>query len=388
MRPPLLRRNHSSICYYEIRPMFRIIFILTLVIATACGEGGGSDRSQPQIAWTYRISPQNAGRSRTFTTPAVAPDGTIYFGGALDDASGTACLYALGPDGSLKKTLVGTNGAHRGAPTVWPAIREDDDGAYAVDEDGGLYSMKLNGDDLFRPAPDEAFDHIRWKKDEPRLLGPIFVGERGQVYAGGYGALHVFFIESRSSPHSFRVEAKGKVRPYFWSNGDVRGRGDGLSRALDDGYGRDIGRVDPWRYPQAHAFGPKGRAYTRHRFKITAHRWSFDVEEPTTSDPRVGHGEAVYFTTTRTLHAVEGVGEKLWEFRNLDGGFQTEVALTDESVLVVDTLGRLFSFSPDGKEKWRIQLGEHCATPAVAPTGMLYTACLDGLAYAVRPPTI
>ena len=364
-----------------------LLLFLMSVVAACGGSGGGSDPTQPHIAWTYVVSPRSAGRSRTVTTPAIASDGTIYVGGAVDDGSGTACLYALGPNGSLKKTLVGTNGAHLGAPTVWPATRPDGKGAYAVDEDGGLYAMHLDGDDVFRQTPDAAFDQIRWKKNAPRLLGPILVGDRGQVYTGGYGALHVFFIESRGSPHSFRVEAKGKVRPYFWADGDVRGRGDNYSRALDDGYGRDIGRVDPARYPQAHAFGPKGRAYSRQRRSITAHLWTFKVEEPTTSDPRIGHGETVYFTTSRKLHAVEGVGEKLWEFDNPDGGFHTEVAVTEDSVLVTDTAGRLFSFSPEGEEKWRIQLGEFCATPAVAPGGMLYMTCLDGLIYAVQPPS-
>lgn len=370
----------------------RSVHLLTLIsivtTVAGCGGAGDSDPSRPHISWTYRVSPETAGRSRTFTTPSLGSDGTIYVGGALEDASGTACLYALAPDGSLRKTLVGTSGAHRGAPSLWPAARPDGKGAFAVDEDGGLYSMHLEGDDRFLPAPDEAFEHIVWKKEEPRLLGPIFVGKKGEVYTGGYGALHVFYIESRGSPHSFSVKAKGNVRPYFWENGDVRGKGDNFSRVVDDGYGRDIGHVDPAHYPQAHAFGRKGRAYSRQRLSITAHLWTFKVEEPTTSDPRVGHGETVYFTTARKLHAVEGVGERLWIFDNPDAGFQTEVAITEDSVLAVDTNGRLFSFAPDGEEKWRLQLGEHCATPAVAPTGMLYVTCMDGLVYAVQPPSI
>jgi outer membrane protein assembly factor BamB len=369
--------------------MRRFLLSIALVLS-ACASDGPVDPTKPRILWTYRISPPGPGRPRNFTRPAIGPDGTIYVAGSLEDKSNTACLHAVSPAGELVKSMTGMRGDHRGAPSLWAVARQDGSGAFAVDEAGGLYSLHLDGKDLFREAPKEAFTQLR--ADDPRFLGPILAGRRGEVYAGGWGALHVLYIEGRGSPLSFsvRIPGKGKLIPVlgpsgevfaldeFYIIGDPRGETIGYALpAIEDGAGR--------------SFGPSGSMYRINGVRLESifagSDWWYDIAEFATGQPRVAHRETIYFTTANALHAVVFDRSQKWEFR-IDQGFEFEPLLTEDSVYVTDTSGMLIAVSLEGKEKWRLKLGPRCWTPAASPGGTVYVTCEDGLLYAVEPPRI
>ena len=361
--------------------MRRAGFLLACLLLTACGDGGASDSDT--IQWTYRISPANQGRSRAFTTPAIAPDGTIYVGGAVDDASNTACLYAFGSDGELKKTLTGSVGDFRGAPTVWPVVPPHGDVAYAVDEEGGLYAMRVNGRDTFRTTPEEAFAHMR-EKNKPRLLGPIIAGTRGEIFSGGTGKMHVLFIESRSTPLSLSVACGDEVHPSAHPNGQIYCK-QASGRNFDE-LGKQIGTTTPTRAGIPQRFDSRGRSWWKRGREILSGGFRYSVDEFLTSGPLIGHGDTIYFTTARKLVALNRDKSEKWVFDS-DQGLQAAPLLTDDRLYITDTAGRLLAFSPEGEELWRAQLGEYCVTPAIGPDGTLYTTCLDGLLYAVTPPS-
>lgn len=357
------------------------------LVLSGCAFDRAADPTKPHILWTYRISPPGPGRPRAFTRPAIGPDGTIYVGGSLEDKSNTACLHAVSPAGTALETMNGTRGDYRGAPSLWPVARQDGSGAFAVDEEGGLYSLRLGGKDLFREAPKEAFTNF--PAQEPKFLGPILAGRRGEVYAGGFGALHVLYIEGRGSPLSFSVPGEGRVIPALGPQGrvfaitessingtDSRGEPIGYAlTAIEDAAGR--------------TFGPSGSMYRIYHLRLKNVRagsdWWYDLTEFATSEPRVAHGETIYFTTANALHAVGWDRALKWKFRNYKG-FETEPLLTEDRVYVMDTGGSLIAISPEGEEKWRLKLGPRCWTPAAAPGGTIYVACEDGLLYAVEPP--
>ena len=127
-------------------------------LALACGDGGRAGPTRypddPSMALSQSIGPNGVGKSRLVTTPAVGSDGTIYVGGADPSAPvpPVACLYAFNADGSRKQRLCGSDGDHRGAPAIWVATTADGLGAYAVDEAGGLYTMRADGTNRIHDA--------------------------------------------------------------------------------------------------------------------------------------------------------------------------------------------------------------------------------------------
>jgi outer membrane protein assembly factor BamB len=90
--------------------------------------------SNGSLRWRYRIP--GPGGNSIASSPAVAPDGTIYFGVAMGDGSGY--IYALNPDGSVKWRYL----------TSWifsdPAIGPDGV-IYIGSSDHYLYAMNPNG---------------------------------------------------------------------------------------------------------------------------------------------------------------------------------------------------------------------------------------------------
>jgi outer membrane protein assembly factor BamB len=364
------------------------VTLLALVLS-GCASERAVDPTKPNILWRYRISPPGPGRPRAFTRPAIGPDGIIYAGGSLEDQTNTAVLHAVSPGGEAVKSMAGMRGDHRGAPSLWPVARQDGSGAFAVDEAGGLYSLHLDGEDVFREAPQDAFTQLQ--AGDPKFMGPILAGKRGEVYAGGWGALYVLYIEGRGSPVSFsvRVPGKGKVIPalgpegrvlaldeFFTTARDPRGEPIGFALpAIEDGAGR--------------SFGPSGAMYRIYGVRLeniyAGSDWSYELTEFATSQPRVAHRETIYFTTANTFYAVGYDRALKWKFR-IDQGFESEPLLTEDRVYVMDTAGTLIALSPEGEEKWRLKLGPRCWTPAAAPGGTIYVACEDGLLYAVEPP--
>lgn len=358
----------------------RIAAAISVLVLAGCG--GSSGTSEPHIKWSYRIGPAGPGRPRTITRPAVGLDGVVYAGGAVDDSSATACLYALAPDGTLMKKLVGTRGDYRGAPSLWPAARPEGRGAFAVDDEGGLYSLRFDGEDLYRTMPAEAVAHVG--ANEPKLLGPILAGDRGVVYAGGTGRLHALYIESRSTPVSYSVEAAGAARPVLGPANAIYAAGDVVTTV--DSQGNVLGRgLPPVEDGVGRLFDQHGRFYQRSHTSITGGDFSYALPDYPTSWPRVGPDGTVYVTTSRRLHAIAPSGELKWEIETKTS-FATEPALTESAVYVIDSGGALVVLSLEGEVRWQLSLGSMCASPAVAPDGTIYVACADGLLYALGAP--
>ena len=360
------------------------LFLSSFVcLVWSCG-GAVPDPTVPHILWTYRISPPHAGRSRSFETPAIAQDGTIYVGGALADKSNTAVLYAVSSDGSLREELAGTVGDHRGAPPVWPVVGPDGSVAYAVDEDGGLYALRLDGDDTFRKMPEEAFSHLR-DTAKPRLSGPIIAGERGAIYVGGTGRLHVLFIESRSTPLSHSVDCGDHVTAGVNPKGDVYCLSNGWPKWRDS-LGKSIGKAAATQNGIPPVYGSRSGYWARRGGRrVEGSGFAHNLDAYIVGAPRIGQDETVYYVTARKIFAMNRDATPKWEFGDGEG-FYTEVALSQDSVYITETMGYIIAIGPNGDESWRIKLGEHCSTPAIASDGTIYATCKDGLLYAVGPP--
>src|SRR5262249_1397027 len=112
------------------------------------------------------------------SSPAVAPDGTIYFG------SGDGRLYALNPDGTVKWTFT-TSTTIESSPTIAPDgtiyISNDTPNLYAVNQDGSQNWM-------FHPCSPGLFGGC----GSLATNGAPAIGADGTVYfsAGALFAVH------------------------------------------------------------------------------------------------------------------------------------------------------------------------------------------------------
>ena len=149
---------------------------------------GGSDR----VPYLYMMD-----RPRALK---IADDSTLVR--KFDELPGPIHALAFNADGSRKQRLCGSDGDHRGAPAIWVATTADGLGAYAVDEAGGLYTMRADGTTAYTMLPDAP----PWGR-HPTLMGPLTVTEEGLVYVGGFRAIYALDIEDAHEPvkWSFRI---------------------------------------------------------------------------------------------------------------------------------------------------------------------------------------
>ncbi len=105
-----------------------------------------------------------AAKRKVFTSPAVGPQGRIFFG------SQDHHVYALGPDGHL----------------VWSVdLGGDVDGAPAIDDRGDVF-VGTDGDEVVRVDPDDG--HVVWRANVGGYVrGTLSVARNGDVLAGVYG---------------------------------------------------------------------------------------------------------------------------------------------------------------------------------------------------------
>lgn len=368
-------------------------------LALACGDGGRAGPTRypddPSMAWSQSIGPNGVGKSRLVTTPAVGSDGTIYVGGADPSAPvpPVACLYAFNADGSRKQRLCGSDGDHRGAPAIWVATTADGLGAYAVDEAGGLYTMRADGTTAYTMLPDAP----PWGR-HPTLMGPLTVTEEGLVYVGGFRAIYALDIEDAHEPvkWSFRINqtTSQKSQVYHAALGpDGRIYASGPTLYVFNPAGIRIWETSTGGGSEgAPAVGYEGRLIVRmHRgiMGMTAGgtpAWEFDPGQPTLGAPHLDRRGNIYFSATRALFSTNQVGKLRWELPH-DRNFTGAIVVRRGTIYVTDTSGQILAVGLDGSKKWTLSVGARGASPFVDEYGtLLYVAADDSRVYALVPP--
>jgi outer membrane protein assembly factor BamB len=273
------------------------------------------------------------------SSPAVATDGTVYFGS--DDNK----VYAVNPDGSLKWSRA-TGGDVQSSPAVgvggviW--VGSDDDKLYALDPDDGsvMCSRSLGGLDV-ESSPAVAVD--------------------GTVYAGAEDN-RLYAVNSNGCTIKWSVTTGGDVdsSPAIGPNGDVY-------------FGSDDNKV--------YARRPDGSA-----------KWIHTTNDDVNSSPTLsGDGNVVFIGSddnrVRALRA--DTGALLWS-RTLGGTVRTRPSIGPTGTVYVSALdGRLYALNPaDGGILWSRQLGTDVASsPAVGADGVVYVGSDDDRVYAVNGTT-
>ncbi|MBS0663706.1 MAG: PQQ-like beta-propeller repeat protein [Verrucomicrobia bacterium] len=267
------------------------------------------------------------------STPAVAPNGTIYFG-CWDGK-----LYALNPDGTKKWTFA-TSGFVASSPalatdgTIY--IGSGDGSLYAVNPDGSLKWTFLTGD---------------WIDSAPA------VGPDGTIYVGSWDGN--FYAIRPDGTARWRYATGGKIAssPAIAADGSVY-----------------VGSRDLNLY----AFSADGTL-----------RWSAGLGDTIESAPALGADGTIYVTTTGgRLFALAPSGDERWRYpasgqTSLSPIYSSPAVRADGSIVFGSSDNALYILNADGTLKTKATLGDWADSSAlVTRDGVIYIGCTDKKLYA------
>lgn len=157
----------------------------------AAGRIAYGARRDSTIRWRYKH------RRKLYASPAVAPDGTAYFG-----AQGGA-IFAISPEGTLRwKTALGS----------------DADAGLALGEDGSILAGTDSGE-VVALAPNDG--KIRWRTAVGGFVrGGLSVARDGAVLVSSYGPTPaVFALDNKSGRELWRFGIQGTGSREFGIHG-------------------------------------------------------------------------------------------------------------------------------------------------------------------------
>ena len=319
----------------------------TIVSSPAIGPDGtvyvgvevGSSTSTSPSGRLFALNP-NGSQKWVFTTPewvdstpAVAADGTIYFG------CWNGVLYALRPDGTKRWELkVGTFVAS----------------SPALGTDGTIYVGA--GTDLVAVRPDGT---LRWTFPAGDWIDSSpAVGPDGTVYVGSW------------DNYVYAIAPDGTERWRFLTDDNVAS-----SPAISSSGVIYVGSRDARLY----ALAANG-----------ALKWSYDARETIESSPVLGVDGTIYMTTAGgRVVALSPDGVERWRYPRADqaalnGLYSSPAVRADGTIVFSSSNNAIYALRGDGTLLWRTTLGDWSdSSPLIAPDGSIYVGCADKKVYAL-----
>jgi len=279
--------------------------------------------------WRFQIKAGAA--ENNHSSPAIAPDGTIYVG------SQDNYVYAVNNDGTLKWRFQ-TGGPVRSSPAIAPDgtiyVGSHDNRLYALDTGGAVKWFYITGGDI-PSSPAIAAD------------GTIYFGSKdGYVYAlNPDSTLKWRYSVSQDVYSSPAIAPDGTI--YVGSNSDY-----------------------------LYAFAPDGTLKWRHAT-------SRDVQ----SSPAIAADGTIYFGSLEgILYALSPNDTVKWSFQTNGQIYASPVIAPDGTVYFGSTDNVLYAMNPDGTMKWRHVTGDNIySSAAINADGTIYFGSNDNNLYALRP---
>jgi outer membrane protein assembly factor BamB len=307
-------------------------------------------------------------KGRSDSTPAIAENGTVYFG------TFAGRLWAVAPDGS-RKWVFDTGKVARSNMEIRssPAVAEDGT-VYFGCRDNRLYALSPEGTLKW------TFETGAWVDSSPA------VGTEGTIYFGSWDKK--FYAVTRDGTKKWEFGTGGEIvssaaialdgTVYFGShdrkfyalkpNGakawDYDAGGQIISSPAIDAEGRIyVTSVNGF----FHALNPDGSL-----------RWKLRTGGITESSPVVGEAGTVYVGVNNKIWAISPDGTKEWEHLVIGGDIQelvqaTPIALAENSLYVLSRYGMLYRWDAARKPQERFYLyGSGYASPALDTNGIVY----------------
>jgi outer membrane protein assembly factor BamB len=276
------------------------------------------------------------------SSPAIAADGTVYVG------SNDSCLYAVNPDGTLKWKYV-TNGSIRSSP----AIAFDGTVYFGAGRDG-LYAMRPDGT-------------VKWNY----VIAGAGINTSPAIAADGT----VYFGTDASSVYAVNPNGTERWRYVSYIGGAFASPAIGSDGAIYCGAraGRNEGFLC--------SLSPDGTL-----------RWSFIVDEEISSSPAIGFDGTIFFGTTSSsgweyigrLHALNSDGTLKWSFDPGSPVWNSTPAINSDGMIYVGS-DDLCTVYPDGTSKWLYDAsGDVESSPTIGSDGTIYFTSDDGYLYALK----
>ncbi len=273
------------------------------------------------------------------STPAIANDGTIYFG-CWDGK-----IYALNPDGTQKWSLAA-------GPFVVSSP--------ALGGDGTLYVGSGNGN-LYAVNPDGTlkwtFPVADWIESSPAI------GPDGTIYFGSW------------DNNFYAVRPDGTEKWRFATSSDIN-----ASPAIAADGTIYIGSRDLTLY----ALNPNGEL-----------KWSAMLGDSIESAPAIGADGTLYVATTGgRVFALSAAGAELWRYPRagqtaLNAIYSSPAVRADGSIVFGSSNNAVYFLNPDGTLKSRSTLGDWAdSSPLVTTDGSIYIGCSDKRLYAFSSASI
>ncbi len=345
-------------------------FTVTLTVTDDEGATGSATETitfAEGIMWTFE-----ADKPVYYSSPAVAADGTIYFGTGIYIHTDSGSLYALNPDGTEK----------------WKRILD-------------LYPNPVypKGDNGYSPA----------------------IGADGTIYIqGATSALYAYDPQGNrlwkyenfdSYPVGFEV---GQRTPAISLDGTLYVSADALYALYPDGT-RKWKFVADWGCRASPAIGPDGTIYVMGgQDKLFAvypdgtQRWMYLLDhsyEMSFASPAVDTDGTIYIAAEDGiqgfLYVVNPNGTNKWRYAVTGSGrvLRSSPAIAPDGTIYVGTKsggttapGQLLAINPDGTFKWAFDVSQvhavaddiYCS-PTVGADGTIYFGAETGSLYVINP---
>lgn len=356
------------------------------------------------IKWTFNIAPNGPGSpfpSPFVSSPAIAPDGTLYIG------SGNDFLYAINPDGTLKWTYEAGQ-ADGQVMAASPAIGSDGT-IYAASYDRQLYAINPDGT-------------LKWVFPTKTVLSSSpAIGSDGTIYAGGTsldkivyscpnGSVTVtmggLYAVNPDGSMKWVVPLSGTVNSspvvgsdgtiYIASEGDILNERTDICDPNSDFVPSNVDAGIPTN-GVVYAIKPDG-----------TFKWEFGALGPIDSSPAIGPDGTIYIggdgtiyaygptmhdyitvnpKTTGYIYAIDPEGNLKW-YTDLFGSVKSSPAIGgDGTIYVGSDKEDFFALNPDdGSIEWQYPTrGPVRSSPALAADGTIYVGSNDGSLYALNP---
>jgi len=251
------------------------------------------------------------------TSPAIAADGTIYFG-SFDDY-----IYAVNPDGTQKwryQTGWGINSS--------PAIGEDGT-VYIGGRDGYVYAMNPNGT-------------LKWRYqtgNDIQKSSPA-IGTDGTIYLGSLDGY--LYSLNPGGTLKWRVEVG-------WADSSPAIGADGTIYICADNF--------------LYAVNPDSSV-----------KWLYEAADSVESSPAIGDDGTIYFgCDDGNLYAIDSSGDYVWAYETGGAIWSSPGIGADGTIYVGSNDDFLYAINPNGTLKWKVELlGRVKSSPTIAADGTIY----------------
>jgi len=289
------------------------------------------------VQWSVYLSDYGI----SFSSPAIAEDGTIYIGGE------DGYLYAVTPSGGIDWSFE-TGGAIESSPAIGL-----DGTIYFGSDDGYFYAVNPDGSEAWKQALGDPGWHL--VRSSPVVI------EDGTAYVGSYDSRLYAFSPDGTLLWSYLADGPILPGPAVGDDGTVF-----IAASLDDA---GLGHI--------HAVDSEGYL-----------RWMYEADAPVLCTPAIGADGTVYFQSTDgCIYALTDAGIEAslkWRVWGLDGsllGTRSSPAIAGDGTIyigardVVDPMkSYLLALNPeDGSVKWPAETESTVdSAPVIGADGLIY----------------